>query len=457
MKMPLQVAIMAAGEGKRMRSARPKALHRLAGSPLLSHVLRAVRAIEPRAICVVYGSGGDQVPAAVPGADLIWARQEALLGTGDALKCALQNLPKDGVTLAMIGDIPLIRSETLSRLATAVDGDKLAVLTATPADPSGLGRIVRDGSGRVRAILEEKDASPEQRAIGEINAGVLAAPTGRFAQWLARLTSDNAQGEYYLTDVVSLAVGDGVPVVAVSASDPMEVQGVNDRAQLAAAERALQRRAAQTLMRDGVTLADPERIDVRGTLSCGKDVAIDINCIFEGAVTLGDSVSIGAHCLLNNVRIGAGSVIAPFSHLEDAEIGGRCRIGPYSRIRPASVLGDEVHIGNFVEVKATTIGARSKANHLAYLGDASVGRDVNVGAGTITCNYDGANKHRTVIEDDVHIGSDTQLIAPVTVRKGATIGAGATISREVPAGELTISQNKQVTVPGWKRPVKARH
>ena len=397
------------------------------------------------------------MPTAMPGADLIWAKQEALLGTGDALKCALQSLPKDGITLAMIGDIPLIRSETLSRLAAAVDGDKLAVLTATPPDPSGLGRIVRDGAGNVRAILEEKDASPEQRAIGEINAGVLAAPTGRFAQWLARLTSDNAQGEYYLTDVVSLAVGDGVPVVAVLAPDPMEVQGVNDRAQLAAAERALQRQAAQTLLRDGVTLADPERIDVRGTLSCGKDVAIDVNCIFEGTVMLGDSVSIGAHCLLNNVRIGAGSVVAPFSHLEDAEIGGRCRIGPYSRIRPASVLGDEVHIGNFVEVKASIIGARSKANHLAYLGDASVGRDVNIGAGTITCNYDGANKHRTIIEDDVHIGSDTQLIAPVTVRKGATIGAGATISREVPAGELTISQNKQVTVPGWKRPVKARH
>ncbi len=456
MQMSLQVAILAAGEGKRMRSARPKALHRLAGSPLLSHVLRAVRAIGPRAICVVYGSGGDQVPSALPGADITWARQESLLGTGDALKCALDHLPKDGVTLAMIGDIPLIRPETLSRLAAAVDGDKLAVLTATPPDTSGLGRIVRDGAGQVRAIVEEKDASPEERAIGEINAGVLAAPTERFAQWLDRLTSDNAQGEYYLTDVLSLAVDDGVPVVAVSALDPMEVQGVNDRVQLAAVERTLQRQAAQALLRDGVTLADPARIDVRGTLQCGKDVAIDINCIFEGTVTLGDAVSIGAHCLLNNVRIGAGSVVAPFSHLEDAEIGGRCRIGPYSRIRPASVLGDEVHIGNFVEVKASTIGARSKANHLAYIGDASVGRDVNVGAGTITCNYDGANKHRTIIEDDVHIGSDTQLIAPVTVRKGATIGAGATISREVPAGELTISQNKQVTVPGWKRPVKAQ-
>jgi bifunctional UDP-N-acetylglucosamine pyrophosphorylase/glucosamine-1-phosphate N-acetyltransferase len=456
MKMPLQVAIFAAGEGKRMRSARPKVLHRLAGSPLLAHVLRAVRAIEPRAICVVYGSGGDEVRSALPGADLTWARQEKLLGTGDALKCALEHLPKDGVTLAMIGDIPLIRAETLMRLAAAVDGDKLALLTATPPDPSGLGRIVRDAARQVRAIVEEKDASPEQRAIGEINAGVLAAPTQRFAQWLARLTSNNAQGEYYLTDVVALAVNDGVPVVAVSAADPTEVQGVNDRVQLAAAERALQRQAAQALLRDGVTLADPERIDVRGTLQCGNDVAIDINCIFEGTVALGDSVSIGAHCLLNNVRIGAGSVVAAFSHIEDAEIGGRCRIGPYSRIRPASVLADEVHIGNFVEVKASTIGARSKANHLSYIGDASVGRDVNVGAGTITCNYDGANKHRTVIEDDVHIGSDTQLIAPVTVRRGATIGAGATISREVPAGELTISQKKQVVVPGWKRPRKAQ-
>ena len=454
MKVPLQVAIFAAGEGKRMRSARPKVLHRLAGSPLLAHVLRAVRAIEPRAICVVYGSGGDEVRAALPAADLTWARQEQLLGTGDALKCALEHLPKDGVTLAMIGDIPLIRPETLSRLAAGVDGDKLALLTATPPDPSGLGRIVRDAAGQVIAIVEEKDATLEQRAIGEINAGVLAAPTARFAQWLARLTSNNAQGEYYLTDAVALAVNDGVAVVAVPVADPAEVQGVNDRAQLAAAERSLQRRAALALLRDGVTLADPERIDVRGMLTCGMDVAIDINCIFEGKVTLGDAVSIGAHCILNNVSVGAGSVVAAFSHIEDAEIGGRCRVGPYSRIRPATVLADEVHIGNFVEVKASTIGACSKANHLSYIGDASVGRDVNVGAGTITCNYDGANKHRTVIEDDVHIGSDTQLIAPVTVRKGATIGAGATISREVPAGELTISQNKQITVPGWKRPRK---
>jgi len=456
MKMPLQVAIFAAGEGKRMRSARPKVLHRLAGSPLLGHVLSAVRAIGPRAICVVYGSGGDEVRSALPAPDLTWAKQERLIGTGDALKCALAHLPKDGVTVAMIGDIPLILPETLSRLAAAVDGDKLALLTATPSDPSGLGRIVRDAAGQVRAIVEEKDATPEQLAIREINAGVLAAPTERFAQWLARLNSDNAQGEYYLTDVVALAVSDGVPVAAVSAADPGEVQGVNDHAQLASAERSLQRRAAQVLLREGVTLADPERIDIRGTLSCGKDVAIDINCIFEGKVTLGDAVSIGAHCVLNNVSVGAGSVVAAFSHIEDAEIGGRCRVGPYARIRPATVLADEVHIGNFVEVKASTIGTRSKANHLSYIGDASVGRDVNVGAGTITCNYDGANKHRTVIEDDVHIGSDTQLIAPVTVRKGATIGAGATISREVPAGELTISQKKQVTVPGWKRPQKAQ-
>jgi bifunctional UDP-N-acetylglucosamine pyrophosphorylase/glucosamine-1-phosphate N-acetyltransferase len=454
MKQPLQVAILAAGEGKRMRSAVPKALHRLAGLPLLSHVLRAVRALEPRAICVVYGSGGDQVRSALAGADLVWARQETLLGTGDALKCALEHLPKDGVTLAMIGDIPLVRPETLSRLTDAVNADKLAVLTGTPPDTSGLGRIVRDAAGGVRAIVEERDASPEQLAIGEINAGVLAAPTELFARWLARLTRDNAQGEYYLTDVVALAIEDGVGVVAVSASEPMEVYGVNDRAQLAAVERFIQQRAAQTLLRDGVTLSDPARIDVRGTLQCGHDVAIDINCIFEGKVTLGDAVSIGAHCVLNNVRIGNGSVIAPFSHIEDAEIGGRCRIGPYSRIRPSSVLADEVHIGNFVEVKASMIGARSKANHLTYIGDASIGRDVNIGAGTITCNYDGVNKHRTIIEDDVHIGSDTQLIAPIIVRKGATIGAGATVSREAPAGELTISQNKQVTVPGWKRPVK---
>jgi bifunctional UDP-N-acetylglucosamine pyrophosphorylase/glucosamine-1-phosphate N-acetyltransferase len=454
MKTPVQVAIFAAGEGKRMRSSKPKVLHRLAGSPMLSHLLRAVRALEPRAVCVVYGSGGDQVRAAMTDADIVWAKQERLLGTGDALKSALEHLPGDGTTVAMIGDIPLIRTETLSRLAAATSGDRLAVLTAIPSDPSGLGRIVRDPDGRVRAIVEEKDATPEQRKIAEINAGILAAPTERFVQWLSRLSRNNAQGEYYLTDVVSLAVSDGVEVVAVHAGDASEVQGINDRAQLAAAERTLQRRAAQALLREGVTLADPERIDIRGMLSCGQDVSIDINCIFEGSVTLGDDVSIGAHCVLKNVTIGDGSIVAPFSHLEEAEIGGRCRIGPYSRIRPATVLADDVHIGNFVEVKASSIGARSKANHLSYIGDASVGRDVNVGAGTITCNYDGANKHRTVIEDDVHIGSDTQLIAPVTVRRGATIGAGATISREVPADELTISQKKQVVVPGWKRPRK---
>jgi bifunctional UDP-N-acetylglucosamine pyrophosphorylase/glucosamine-1-phosphate N-acetyltransferase len=456
MKMPLQVAILAAGEGKRMRSARPKALQLLAGIPLLAHAIRAARAIEPRTICIVYGSGGDQVPGALPGADLTWAKQERQIGTGDALKSALEHMPNDGVTLAMIGDLPLIRPETLSLLAAAVDGDRLAVLTVVAPDPFSFGRIVRDKAGRVRAIVEERDASVEERAIREINTGVLAAPTARFAQWLARLTPHNAQGEYYLTDVVAMAVSDGVEVVGVAAPDAMEVQGVNDRLQLALVERAMQRRTADALLRKGVTLADPERIDVRGTLHCGMDVAIDVNCIFEGAVTLGDAVSIGAHCVLNNVRVGAGTVIAPFSHLDDATIGARCRIGPYARIRPATVLADEVHIGNFVEVKASTIGERGKANHLAYIGDASIGRDVNIGAGTITCNYDGANKHRTIIEDDVHIGSDTQLIAPVTVRKGATIGAGATITREVPAGALTISQNKQITVPGWKRPVKAQ-
>ncbi len=454
--MPLQVAILAAGEGKRMRSARPKALQRLAGIPLLAHVIGAARALAPRTICVVYGSGGDQVPAALPSVDLTWAKQERQIGTGDALKSALARMPSDGVTLAMIGDLPLIRPETLSRLAAAVDGDKLAVLTTLAPDAFSFGRIVRDKAGRVRAIVEEKDASAEERAIREINTGVLAAPTARFAQWLARLTPHNAQGEYYLTDVVAMAVSDGIEVVGVAAPDAMEVQGVNDKAQLALVERAMQRRTAEALLREGVTLADPERIDVRGTLHCGNDVSIDINCIFEGAVTLGDAVSIGAHCVLSNVKLGAGTVIAPFSHLDDAEIGERCRIGPYARIRPATVLADEVHIGNFVEVKASAIGERSKANHLAYIGDASVGRDVNVGAGTITCNYDGANKHRTIIEDDVHIGSDTQLIAPVIVRKGATIGAGATISREVPAGELTISQKKQVTVPGWKRPAKVQ-
>jgi bifunctional UDP-N-acetylglucosamine pyrophosphorylase / glucosamine-1-phosphate N-acetyltransferase len=454
MKSTLQVAILAAGEGKRMHSAFPKVLHLLAGKPLLAHVIAAARQLRPRAICVVYGKGGDQVPQVLASADIVWAKQVPPRGTGDATRCALAALPGDGVTLVMFGDVPLLRPETLMRLAAAVKGESMAILTAHVPDPAGLGRIVRDASGQVRAIVEHKDASRDQLAVDEINTGVLAAPTALLTRWLSRVTDANAQGEYYLTDVVAMAVADAVPVFTESVDDPDEVQGVNDRAQLVALERVLQRREADRLLRSGVWICDPSRFDVRGSMDCGRDVSIDVDCVFEGDVVIAEGASIGAHCVIKNVKVGPRTVIAPFSHLEDAQIGADCRIGPFARVRPASVLADEVHIGNFVEVKASTIGSRSKANHLAYVGDTTIGRDVNVGAGTITCNYDGANKHRTVIEDDVHIGSDTQIVAPLTIGRGATIGAGTTLWKDVSPGVLAINEKTQVARSQFERPRK---
>jgi bifunctional UDP-N-acetylglucosamine pyrophosphorylase / glucosamine-1-phosphate N-acetyltransferase len=455
LRMPLNVVILAAGQGKRMYSRRPKVMHALAGQPLLAHVLATARRLEADRICVVYGHGGEQVRTALGGSDVTWVQQAVQLGTGHALAQALPHLTRAAVTLVLYGDVPLIRAETLTRLLThAADG--VAVLTMVLDEPRGYGRIVRDAGGAIRRIVEERDASAEERALTEVNTGLMALPTARLAGWLERLSNDNAQREYYLTDTVKLALADGVGVRAVAVQAPWEALGVNSRADLAQLERIYQREYAKRLLDHGVTLADAARIDVRGELVCGADVAIDVNCVFEGRVELGEGVEIGANCVLKNVSMGAGVRVEPYTYIEAATIGAHCRIGPYARIRPGTRLAEDVHIGNFVEVKASEIGAGSKANHLAYVGDSTIGRNVNVGAGTITCNYDGARKHRTVIEDDVFIGSDTQLVAPVTVRRGATIGAGSTITQEVAADTLALSRVKQTTVTSWKRPRKQR-
>jgi bifunctional UDP-N-acetylglucosamine pyrophosphorylase/glucosamine-1-phosphate N-acetyltransferase len=445
---------MAAGQGKRMHSKLPKVLHPLAGRPLVSHVLDTARSLKPKGICLVIGHGGEAVRETLSAADVVFALQDPPLGTGDAVRVALTALSDDAVTVVANGDCPLIPAATFAAIGRSAGAGRLALLTARVADPSGLGRILRDASGAVRSIVEERDAAPAERAVDEIYTGVLAAPTALLRRWVGALTDDNAQREYYLTDVVAMAVAEGIPVDGLLASDEQDVLGVNDRAQLVAIERIVQQRLALELLRSGIWIADPARFDVRGALNCGRDVRIDIGCVFEGAVTLGDDVVVGAHCVLKNVAIGSGTEIAPYSHLEDATVGSHARIGPYARLRPGATLADDVHVGNFVEVKQSSLGRGSKANHLAYIGDATIGRNVNVGAGTITCNYDGANKFRTVIEDDVFIGSDTQLVAPVTVGRGATLGAGTTLTRDAPPDMLTISRVKQVSIAGWKRPVK---
>ena len=436
-----------------MRSALPKVLHLLAGKPLLAHVLATARALSPRAICVVDGPG-DGLRARFADAELLWAQQDPPRGTGDALRCALAALPRDGVTLVLFGADPLAQAATLRQVVAHAENGALSLLTVELDDPDGYGRVVRLADGRVAAIVEHKDATPEQQRIREVNTGVMAAPTAAFTRWLPAVDDRNASGEIYLTDVIALAVRDGVTVATTSAATVTEALGVNSQRDLAELERRFQRAQADALLDSGVALADPARIDIRGTLACGRDVSIDVGCVFEGDVTLGDNVVIGAHCVIKNVSVAAGTAIAPFSHLEDARIGAQCRIGPYARIRPAAVLADEVHIGSFVEIKASTIGERSKVNHLAYVGDSLVGRDVNVGAGTITCNYDGARKHRTVIEDDVHIGSSTQLVAPVTIGRGATIGAGTTVWKDVAPEALTVNAKTQVSRSDWRRPKK---
>jgi bifunctional UDP-N-acetylglucosamine pyrophosphorylase/glucosamine-1-phosphate N-acetyltransferase len=453
MPAPLDVVILAAGKGKRMVSALPKVLHRLGGIPLVQHVVNSARALGARRICVVYGHGGETVPDRLAAADLSFTLQEPQLGTGHALQQALPHIGGDGQVLVLYGDVPLIRLSTLRRLIAEGDG-ALHLLTATLVDPKGYGRIVRDEAGRIERIVEEDDATPAERVITEVNTGIMALPGERLATWLEQLRNTNAQGEYYLTDVVASAIRDGVSVVALHPEDVWETLGVNNKAQLASLERMYQRQRGEDLLASGVTLADPARIDVRGNLECGVDVEIDINCIFEGNVRLGSGVKVGAHCVLRDIVVGDCTVIAPFCHLEEATVGEHCQLGPYARIRPGTRLAARVHLGNFVEVKNSVIGVGSKASHLSYIGDSEVGRSVNVGAGTIVCNYDGANKHRTIIEDDVFIGSDTQLVAPVRVGQGATIGAGTTVTDDIPSGVLALSRVKQVAIERWKRPQK---
>ena len=452
----MQVVILAAGQGKRMRSHLPKVLQPLAGKSLLGHVLKAARAVAREGICVVYGHGGEQVREAIADPAIAWARQEPQLGTGHAVQQAMPHLSDAGTVLVLYGDVPLIGADTLAGLTAAAGADRLALLTVEAKDPTGYGRIIRDQRGCVQRIVEQKDASPDELRVREINTGILVAPVARLRAWLERIGNRNAQGEYYLTDIVGLAVADGVEVVTTHPGHEWETLGVNSKAQLAEMERTFQRDLAERLLEQGVTLIDPSRIDIRGELVCGRDVEIDVNCVFEGRVELGDRVKVASHCVLRDVVVGAGSRINPFSHIEKSEIGKDCQIGPYSRMRPGCRLGDDVHLGNFVEVKNSVVADHSKANHLAYVGDADIGSRVNVGAGTITCNYDGANKFRTVIEDDVFIGSDTQLVAPVRIGRGATLGAGTTLTTDAPAGQLTLSRAKQVTIAGWKRPLKKK-
>ncbi|MCA3221964.1 MAG: bifunctional UDP-N-acetylglucosamine diphosphorylase/glucosamine-1-phosphate N-acetyltransferase GlmU [Burkholderiales bacterium] len=461
----MNVVILAAGQGKRMKSARPKVLHEVAGRPMLAHVIDTAVALGRAAgaaarVIVVVGHGADAVRSAFSDrAGLQFVVQSPQLGTGHAVQQAAALLDEAAPTLVLYGDVPLITAATLQRLlAAARDGGSsgLGLLTVTLPDPTGYGRIVRDWHGKVLKIVEQKDAHGDELAIAEVNTGILVAPTAPLKRWLGALSNDNAQHEYYLTDVVAAAVREHCTVTAVPAADAAEVAGVNSPAQRAAAERVAQGRIAQALLEEGATLADPARIDVRGTLAVGRDVFIDVGCVFEGQVTLGDGVRVGPHCVLRNATVGAGTEIAAFCLLEEAEVGAQARIGPYARLRPGTQLADEVHIGNFVEVKNSTLGRASKANHLAYVGDATVGARVNIGAGTIVANYDGANKHRTEIGDDAQTGSNSVLVAPIAVGAGATIGAGSTVAGDVPAGRLTVARARQVVVEGWTRPVKKK-
>lgn len=467
--VPVDVVVMAAGKGTRMKSRLPKVLHRLAGRALIDHVIATAHGLGARQVVVVTGHGADEVEAALqagpaPAAALRFARQMPQLGTGHAVQQALphlenlENLGGDGVVLVLSGDVPLIGEATLRALLAASGGERLALLTLEMADPTGYGRVVSAADGSVQAIVEHKDASDEQRAIREIYSGVMAAPAARLRHWLGQLNNDNAQGEFYLTDVVKMAVDEGTPVVAQRTDDELQVSGVNSPVQLAALERAWQLRQAQRLMEAGVRLADPARFDLRGELHCAGDVDIDVNCVFEGRVELGEGVRIGAHCVIAHARIETGAVIHPFTHIDGGKegvvVGPGALVGPYARLRPGARLGAEVHIGNFVEVKNSTLADGAKANHLAYLGDATVGARVNYGAGSITANYDGANKHRTVIGDDVHVGSNCVLVAPVTIGAGGTIGGGSTISKSTEPGSLTVARARQASFANWPRPVK---
>jgi bifunctional UDP-N-acetylglucosamine pyrophosphorylase / glucosamine-1-phosphate N-acetyltransferase len=456
----LSVVILAAGQGKRMRSALPKVLHRLGGKPLLERAYRAARDLRPEQVYMVYGHGGEQVRDALGYLSVQWIEQDRQLGTGHAVAQALPFIdsgmdPSDTV-LVLYGDVPLITPETLDRLVKASDGGRLALLTVELPDPSGYGRIVRDAAAHVQRIIEDRDASPEERAIGEVNTGMMAVSASHLKRWVSCLENQNTQGEYYLTDVIAMAVADGIAVEPVSPATVFEVMGVNDRVQLALLERRYQRCQAEQLMRQGVTLLDPARFDLRGDLQAGQDVVIDVNVVLEGRVRMGDRVTIGPNNCIRDADIGDDASILPNCVIEGAEIGRGARVGPFSRLRPETRLAEEVHIGNFVEVKKSAVMSGTKINHLSYIGDAEVGHDTNIGAGTITCNYDGANKHKTVIGERVFIGSDTQLIAPVEVGHGATIGAGTTLTEDAPPGQLTLGRARQTTIAGWERPKKKR-
>jgi len=451
----MNIVILAAGTGKRMRSALPKVLHPLAGRPLLSHVIDTARSLEPTRLVVVIGHGAEAVRTAVDAPDLQFAVQEQQLGTGHAVQQALPLLDPSVPTLVLYGDVPLTRASTLKRLTDAT-GSGYGILTVTLEDSTGYGRMVRNAQGKVERIVEHKDATPEQHEIREINTGIVSMPTARLADWLASLKNDNVQGEFYLTDVVELAIDAGYEVVTTQPDEEWETLGVNSKQQLAELERIHQGNVADALLVGGVTLADPARIDVRGTLTCGRDVSIDVNCVFEGDVTLADNVTIGPNCVIRNAKIGNGTRVDAYTHIESAEVGANAVLGPYARLRPGATLNDEVHIGNFVEVKNAVIGRGSKANHLSYVGDSDVGSRVNIGAGTITCNYDGANKFRTIIEDDVFVGSDTQLVAPVRVGRGATIAAGTTVWKDVEEGLLVLNDKTQTGKRGYVRPTKKK-
>ncbi|HVE08134.1 MAG TPA: bifunctional UDP-N-acetylglucosamine diphosphorylase/glucosamine-1-phosphate N-acetyltransferase GlmU [Paraburkholderia sp.] len=451
----MNIVILAAGTGKRMRSALPKVLHPLAGRPLLSHVIDTARSLQPTRLVVVIGHGAEAVRTAVGAPDLQFAVQEQQLGTGHAVQQALPLLDPSVPTLVLYGDVPLTRASTLKRLTDAA-GSGYGILTVTLDDATGYGRMVRNAQGKVERIVEHKDATPEQHEIREINTGIVSMPTARLADWLASLKNDNVQGEFYLTDVVELAIEAGYEVVTAQPDEEWETLGVNSKQQLAELERIHQGNVADALLVGGVTLADPARIDVRGTLTCGRDVSIDVNCVFEGDVTLADNVTIGPNCVIRNAKIGAGTRVDAYTHIEGAEVGAQAVLGPYARLRPGATLNDEVHIGNFVEVKNAVIGRGSKANHLSYVGDSDVGARVNIGAGTITCNYDGANKFRTIIEDDVFVGSDTQLVAPVRVGRGATIAAGTTVWKDVEEGLLVLNDKTQTGKRGYVRPTKKK-
>lgn len=449
----LTTLILAAGKGTRMKSTKPKVLQTLAGKPLLQHVLNTANQLSSEKNIVVYGFGGDQVKTAFTGVEIRWVEQAEQLGTGHAVKVALSELPHDGKSLILYGDVPLIQQSTLEKLIAA-NTSGMAMLTLTVDNPFGLGRIVRDGNGKVLAIVEQKDATDEQKAICEINSGIYAVDNALLHKYLPKLENNNAQGEYYLTDIVKMAVADGIDIATIQPDFDFEIEGVNDRGQLANLERIYQSHLVENLQVHGVQFADPSRVDIRGTLTCGQDVFIDVNVVFEGAVTLGDSVYIEAGCVIRDSQIGNASHIKPYCVIDQSQIGAGVDIGPFAHLRPATVLSDNAKVGNFVETKKSTIGKGSKVNHLTYIGDAQIGDNVNVGAGTITCNYDGVNKFKTVIEDNAFIGSNSSLVAPVTIGKGATIGAGSVITKAAPEEKLTVTRAKQTTIDSWQRPIK---